>query len=127
MSNILTHKITYVKIKVFLQKSENVDLKMKNELFIHRLLLNIVFTFKDLCLILYIYEFLGQKKKRLARMSLKSKKHTIKCDSGALARPEAIWSVLDFNSDRRGLPFWAGLVELPGLGGKPREERNYCP
>lgn len=40
MSNILTHKITYVKIKVFLQKSENVDLKTKNELFILQMLLN---------------------------------------------------------------------------------------
>ena len=70
---------------------------------------------------------LVKRKKRLARISLKSKKHTLKCESGALARPVAIWSVLDFKSDRRGLPFLAGSVELPGLGGKPKEERrNLC-
>lgn len=40
MSNILAYIITYVKIKVFLQKSENVDLKTKNELFIQPMLLN---------------------------------------------------------------------------------------
>lgn len=55
-------------------------------------------------------------------MSLKSKKHTLKCESGALARPVAIWSVLDFNSDRRGLPFWLAWWSSPVWVGNPKKK-----
>lgn len=40
MSNILTHKITYVKIKFFSLMSQNIDVTKKNELFIQPILLN---------------------------------------------------------------------------------------